>query len=89
MPGRLQLEQSRQQRGENKGGICLHPGLHTGPTLLRPQPGGPHPKSFFIFPTQPPKESHFREHCQSPNVGAPGKDPHDKAVNLQGKVLGP
>lgn len=31
------------QQGENKGGICLHPGLHTGPTRLRPWPGGPHP----------------------------------------------
>ena len=51
MPGRLQLKQSGQ-RGENKGGICLHPGLRRGPTRPRSWPGGPHPKSFSLFPVQ-------------------------------------
>lgn len=37
MPGQLQ-----PQRGEkNKGGICLRPGLHAGPTAQGPSQEGP------------------------------------------------
>lgn len=82
MLGRLQLKQSGQ-RGENKGGICLHPGLHTGPTRLRPGPGGPHPKSFFLFPVQPPESPILGalSIVSSPNISSHRRDPHDKTVN--------
>lgn len=47
-----------------------------GPTRVRPRPGGPHPKSFFLSPI-----SGGLSTVRSPRIGSHRGDPHDKAVS--------
>lgn len=62
MLGRFRPKQSGQRK--NKGGICLQPGLHPGPTRLRPPTRRAPPKHFLSFSNSASNaafwEFHFR-----------------------------
>lgn len=75
---RAERAAGREQRGHLSVSRAAH---RTHPPEARP--GGPHPKSVFLSPVQPPgcPIVGVLSIVSSPNIGSQRRDPHDKAVN--------